>query len=223
MCFDIVDQSPKQWIKNTALNYSTTILRHFDRVYPNEQKPLKVEVVKNVTKMFYYKTIYTSINNIVYGWLKRKLDIIDELRCRRWIKYYMIDASAQTIPHKLGKQGGNNIKYVLDATDSHMCDKYGYLIGDTRFLERGGESYKKIIVEQLGHHVALNIRQLKHQHQNGLHIKLSLDTGTEVNPDNIRNCIVQGIHNKLNMAPHQSVYINVNCIKTDLSKLQVTV
>ena len=129
----------------------------------------------------------------------------------------------QTIPHKLGKQSHNNIKYVLDATDSHMMDKYGYLIGDTRFLERGGEGYRKIIVEQMGHYCGLNMMHLRDKHQNGLHIKLSLDTGTEANPENIRNCIVEGIQQKLKMYPNETEYINQHGIKTDIKELQVTV
>ena len=165
---------------------------------------------------------------LVYGWLKPELDKVDCIRWTKWIQYYNIDASARTIPHKFGPQAHNKSKTKLEATDSHIMDKYGYLLHYTRFLEKGGESYQKIFVEQVGSCIANNMIYIEEK-PDGLHAKFSMDMGTEANADNVRNCIVQGVQrlfevNNIQMDDLQnSVYTNHNGIQTNLANLQVTV
>ena len=137
-------------------------------------------------------TIYKGVIALVYGWLKPELQKVDCIRWRKWMQYYNIDANARTIPHKFGHQSRIESKTKIEATDSHIMDKYGYLLHYTRFLEKGCESYQKIFVQQVGSCIANDMIYIEEKRE-GLHVKLSMDMGTEANPDNVRNCIVQGI------------------------------
>ena len=189
---------------------------------------LKLDFVKEIKSWFNTSTIYKGVIGLAYGWLKPELEKVDRIRWTKWIKYYNIDASARTIPHKFGPQESNNIKYKLEATDSHIMDKYGYLLHYTRFLEKGGESYQKILVEQMGSCIANNMIYVEESPE-GLHIKMSMDMGTEANPDNVRNCIVEGIQTTFEEKNIQmddlqkSKYTNDNGIETNLADLQLTV
>ena len=218
------------FIRSLTQNHVIGVQKAFSQsiAYNNDPKPLKVDFIRKIRSWFTSKTIHKGLIGLAYGWLKPESQKVDEIRWTKWIQYYNIDASARTIPHKFGPQKSNNVKFKLEATDSHIMDKYGYLLHYTRFLERGGESYQRILVEQMGSCVANNMIFVEQSPQ-GLHIKMSMDMGTEANPDNVRNCIVQGIQttfrqNNIEMDDlRNSRYTNHHGIETNLADLQVTV
>ena len=188
---------------------------------------MKIQVVEHLKKYFNKKTLYKGINGILYGWLKGKLDEVDDFRLQYWNPFWNMDASFRTIPHKFGPQQGNNIKTELEATDSHLQDQYGYAIKYTRFLEKGGEKYEVLLVQQLADSISSNMRLCKFVEDfdftQAIDIGFNTDTGSEANPDNIRNCIVQGIQQKLNLNPDEYFYTNDHDITFDLRKLSIEV
>ena len=182
----------------------------------------KLQAMKHVYKFVNTKTLYPVLNNIIYGWLKPKLDEIDQIRLSVWCSYYGMDASERTIPLKFGPQQKKNVKHRLDASCNHICCDWGYQIGYTRLLEKSGEGYEVMLVQQLASIVSFNMSLVKKC--DDFDIKLSLDNASNSNVDNVRNCIIEGLIRNLEVEiKNQHLYINQYGIKFDFCTFRITV
>lgn len=181
----------------------------------------KLDIYEEVSKYVNKSTLYPYLSNIVYGHIIPELEIIDDIRLSIWVQNYGMDAAESTIPLKFGPQGKGNAKFRLKASANHICDEWGYHLWYTRFLEKAAEKYEVILVDQLGSCIARNMQLVKKC--NDFSIKLSMDTGTQGNVENIRNCLVQGMFKYLNLSPKTQQYKNTNNVVFDLRKFRITV
>lgn len=214
------------YIRDFVTSWAAPARRLYNEMYPNDTMS-KFEAMRIIEPFLNDATLYGALNNYLLGWLKPKLAEIDDIRLSKWNKYYNIDASESTIPLKFGLQSNNNNKYRLNASDSHVACDWGYLLGYTRFLEKCGEGYDKIFVQQTSFIIAKNMRKVKDFDE--FTLKFSLDTGTRANADNIRNCLIEGILSHLRCNQLQSevlsdrFFTNQYGVTFDLASLSITV
>ena len=209
----------KQFINKFNGNYTRYAREGYNKLFSDTIQ--KFEIANLVEKFINKKTLYSVLNNIIYGWLKPKLDEIEKIRLSIWCSYYGMDASERTIPIKFAPQQTSKTKIRLNASCNHICCDWGYHIGYTRLLEKAGERYEVILVQQLAYLISLNMSLVRKC--TNFHIKLSLDNSTNSNIENVRNCIVQGIQNHLQIPSSQYQYINYHRIKFDLRDFSITV
>ena len=200
-------------------NYSRKIRKQYNQLYSNSMG--KLQSLKIAEGFINKKTLYPVLNNIIYGWLKPKLDEIEKIRLSIWCPYYGMDASEKTIPLKFAPQQRQNIKLKMNASCNHICCEWGYHIGYTRLLEKAGERYEVMLVKQLAATISNNMSLVKKC--DDFDIKLNLDNATNSNVDNVRNCIVQGIYHHLSIPTMVYEYINPQKFKFDLREIRVTV
>lgn len=159
----------------------------------------------------------------VYGQLFPALKRIDKIRYTHPMSYYSIDACESDIPHKLGLQGDNKRKNLLSISTFRVADHFNIPVGEVKFLERCGESYKKTYDETVGAIIAQNILHSKTKGQI-LHLMISSDLGTQSNNDHVRNALINGVKDELGMGPDEFLYENKNTgITYDLRELTVEV
>ena len=185
------------------------------------EEVMKFQMIKELKTFFSRITLYDSMSSLVLGWLKPRLDYVDDIRLSIWNKCYNMDASARTIPHKFAPKNADNSTAKLNATDSHCIESYGYLIGYTRYLEKGGEKYNVVIRDQLCQRICRNMQLVKDYDE--FDIRLSIDTGTEANVDNIRNCLVEGFSKWLPIESTDTTYTNQHNVKFDFKDLKIIV
>lgn len=215
-------KSMKEYIRTFSGNQARFVRPHYNRSHGQTNPMPKLKTLDHVKKFINPKTLYPILNNIVYGWLKPKLEEIDEIRLSVWCRSYGMDASEKTIPVKFAPQTTKNVKHRLNASCNHICCDWGYHIGYTRLLEKGGESYEVMLVEQLANTIALNMSLVKKC--DDFHIILSLDNASNSNIENVRNCIIQGICRHLaEYITNQYKYTNRYGVKFDFREFRLTV
>ena len=180
-------------------------------IHHNEKKSFddisSHELEKEITSYTSNKTMFAILNHIIYGYLIPQLDEVDKIRYRKQIKYFALDACESDIPHKLGPQKYNNKKVILNASTNRIIDDYGFQLGPAKFLEKSGESFKKIYGLQLAIVIADNMRYAQ-KHDGKIEINLSTDMGTEHNPNNIRNILLAGIKRNVEVSPKSKSWFN---------------
>ena len=213
-----IAQSMKQFIRTFNGKYARVARKGYNKLFEDSiQKSYTLDLVN---KFINKRTLYPALNNIIYGWLKPKLDEVEKIRLSVWCSYYGMDASERTIPIKFGSQL-QKTKFRLNASCNHICCDWGYHLGYTRLLEKAGERYEVILVQQLANTISLNMPLVKKCPD--FHIKLSLDNATNSNVDNVRNCIVQGIQSHLQISSLACQYINNHGVIFDLRDFRITV
>ena len=213
----------KEYIRNFQGRHSRFVRTKYNKLYNQDEPMSKLQALEHVKKFINSKTLYLVMNNIIYGWLKPKMDEIDQIRLSIWCPSYGMDASERTIPLKFGPQQTKNIKHRLNASCNHICCDWGYQIGYTRLLEKSGERYEVMLVEQLASIISMNMSLV--QKCDDFHIKLSMDNASNSNIENVRNCIIEGLIRHLGLQYHSNgyIYINQYGVKFDLRKFRITV
>ena len=209
-----------QYIKYFVGLYSRPARKGYNQLFKPLQPKAKQECRDAVEKYVGKDTLYPALSNIVYGHIIPELDKIDDIRLSVWITNYGMDAAESTIPIKFGPQGKACDKYRLTASGNHICDDWGYRIWYTRFLEKAAERYDIMLVQQLAGCIARNMQLVKKCKD--FSIKLSMDTGTQSNANNVRNCLMEGIYKHLQISPSHTFYNNGKII-SDLRQFRVTV
>ena len=179
-----------------------------------------MQVREHVSKFMNSSALNKALLTIIYGHLLPELNKIDDLRFTAWIKYYGMDAAESTIPLKF-VQISRDKKVRLNASCNHICDDWGYQIGNTRLLEKAGEGYDVILVHHLAGCVARNMRLCKRCED--FSVSLNLDTGTETNVENIRNCLMEGIFKHLSLSPHAKSFKNQHGVVFKLDEFRISV
>lgn len=214
-------QSLTQYVKSYITGMAGATRKLYNANVAASEHKSKLEINRLLSKLINKVTLYGGINQIILGWLKPELDKIERKRLRKWNYYYNIDASERTIPHKFARQPNDSNHYRLNASDSHIADGWGLLLGYIRFLEKSGESYEVIFVQQMSSIIGTNMEECEECKDFGVHI--SLDIGTKVNTDNIRNCLIEGMRNYLQLQSHEYQYENEQGVEFDLRSFNVTV
>lgn len=209
-----------KYIANFCGLYSRSTRKGYNELY--KPIPLKTNesIRSEVAKFLCKKTLYPALSNIAYGYIIPYLKQIDDIRLSIWIKYYGMDAAYSTIPLKFGP-GVKHCKLRLDASNNHICDDWGYHIWDTYLLEKSAESYDRVLVRQLAGCVSRNMQLVKKC--DDFSVKLSLDTGTQTNIENVRNCLIEGIFKHLHLSRNATSYINPNGVVFNLKDFRISV
>ena len=209
------------YIRNFTGCFARTARKGYNDLF-KPLTPLKtLQCREEVGKYVSRKTLNPILSNLVYGYIIPELKKIDDVRLSIWIKNYGMDAAESTIPLKFGPQGKSKNKYRLVASGNHICEDWGYHIWYTRFLEKAGERYEVMLVQQLGGCISRNMQLVKKCVD--FSIKLSMDTGTQCNVDNIRNCLIESMYKYLPISPTSTSYTNDNSVVFDFKSFRITV
>ena len=209
----------KEYIKFYAGIFSREGRRGYNKLHPLASKDI-IQVREDVSKFMQPTPLYKALSTIIYGHLIPELNKIDDLRFSVWIKYYGMDAAESTIPLKF-VQISPKQKVRLNASCNHICDDWGYQIGNTRLLEKAGEGYDVILVQQLAFLIARNMKLCKSC--NDFANSLNLDTGTESNVENIRNCLLEGIFKYLELSDDATHFKNDHGVIFKLDTFRISV
>lgn len=198
----------RQWRMQLIARWVHTMRKFIHESYQKPYDQISTHKLEEMFESFTTnKTLYKYLNHIIYGFLIPQLDKVDEIRYRKQIRFFALDACESDIPHKLGPQEYNNKKIVLDASTNRVVCDYGFQLGPTKFLEKSGESFQKIYALQLAKIIVDNMRYARH-HDGIMQINLSTDMGTEHNPNNIRNILLSGIKRRLKIPDKRKKWKN---------------
>lgn len=210
----------QEFRKNFKLVYSRYARQQYNRLNPNAIKG-KFELSDEADKYIQRDVLYKALNNIIYGHIEPELKKIDDIRLSVWINYYGMDAAESTIPLKFGPQGKGGIRRRLTASCNHICCDWGYTIWNIRLLEKAGEKYEIVLVQQLAGCIARNM-QLVHECPD-FSVKISLDIATQCNDENMRNCLIEGFYEQLPIERNQKEYINPHGVVFYLPDFRISV
>ena len=209
------------YIKDATGRYARTARKGYNELVQPLSPLTTFECRAKVQSYFGNGTLYPVLSNIVYGYIIPELEKIDDIRLSIWVKNYGMDAAVSTIPLKFGPIGRSGSRYRLDASGNHICDGWGYQLWYTRFLEKSGEKYEVMLVQQLGGCISRNMQLVKKCID--FAIKLSMDVGTQCNVDNIRNCLIEAMYKHLPISMDSTIYKNKNGVIFDLKQFRITV
>lgn len=150
-------------------------------------------------------TLHKILLQWIYGSLFPALRRVDIIRYRHPIRYISIDACESDIPHKLGLQGDGKRKNLLDISTFRVVGLFNIPIGEVKFLELSGESYKKTYEQTVGSIIADNMRYTKYK-GNIMHLFVSTDLGTEAKPEHVRAAFVNGLKQALGLGPDEYMW-----------------
>lgn len=218
-----IAQSMQEYIRNFKLSCSRIVRQGYNSLFPSRGK---FDFVDETSKYLQSPVLYKALSNIVYGHIIPELQKIDDIRLSIWISNYGLDAAESTIPLKFGPmqkdgKGAGYIKPRLHASASHLCCDWGLVLREIRFLEKAGEKYDIVIVQQLAACIARNMQLVRECIDFAIH--LNLDTGTECNVENIRNCIIEGIIRFLSLSSDAKEWTNQFNVRFDFTQFRITV
>lgn len=182
--------SMREYTRNITSNYATNAREGYNELFKPYPTKTYNDIIEEVSKFINQKTLYLILSNLVYGHVIPELKKIDDIRLQKWVSNYGVDSAESTIPVKFGP-GQSSVKFRLNASNNHITCGFGYQLWYTRCLEKGGEGYDIILRDQLGSCIARNMQLV--DKCSDFSIKLNLDTATQCNIENVRNCLMEGI------------------------------
>ena len=149
-----------KFLNDIKSNYVTNARKLYQDYLQTNVKDISKIHMKDISQSLYRSETFKQIISMIgYGYIH---PINHKLFSILYATYQHIlcgDAS-HAIMNILGKQQGNKRKLVLKTSGFRVVNKNGYKLGDTWWLERGGES-KYITLHAMAEIIAQNMRQCR--------------------------------------------------------------
>ena len=214
--------SPVEWCKTKRIHYAEWARQVWINKGERYKNLNKQEMEKEIKSYFGVDTIKKIVSEIGIGYIRKCNQQADELLYRdHWIEQYHLDGSHQTLNHICVTQKGNpsKIKFVLKASQARITNHMSLQLGETCLLEKGREPISFMFGYQLPKIISNNMKLIKSQPKQFL-IHAQNDTATHNNAENIRNILIEGIKEELNMDQDTYMYQNPNGIQFDFREFK---